>query len=57
MPTRLVAIENDVFLDLAGERTRGEPDPTRENTSPELPEPVRATPGVNFDYSGFALRQ
>jgi hypothetical protein len=24
-----------VFLDIAGERIRGEPDPTRENTSPE----------------------
>jgi hypothetical protein len=28
-------IENHVFLDIAGERIRGEPDPTRENTSPE----------------------
>jgi hypothetical protein len=24
-----------VFLDVAGERIRGEPDPTRENTSPD----------------------
>src|SRR5499427_3809114 len=33
--TRLGGIENHVFLDVAGERIRGEPDPTRENTSPE----------------------
>jgi hypothetical protein len=32
---RLGGIENHVFLDIAGERIRGEPDPTRENTSPE----------------------
>lgn len=32
---RLGGIEDHVFLDLAGERIRGEPDPTRENTSPE----------------------
>jgi Protein of unknown function (DUF3501) len=32
--TRLGEIENHVFLDVAGERIRGEPDPTRENTSP-----------------------
>jgi hypothetical protein len=30
---RLGGIENHVFLDVAGERIRGEPDPTRENTS------------------------
>ena len=28
-------IEDHVFLDIAGQRVRGEPDPTRENTSPE----------------------
>jgi Protein of unknown function (DUF3501) len=28
-------IEHRVFLDIAGQRIRGEPDPTRENTSPE----------------------
>jgi uncharacterized protein DUF3501 len=33
--SRLGGIENHVFLDLGGERIRGEPDPTRENTSPE----------------------
>ena len=33
--TRLGGIENQVFLDVAGERIRGEPNPTRENTSPE----------------------
>ena len=33
--TRLGGIEHHVFLDVAGERIRGEPDPTRENTSPE----------------------
>jgi len=33
--TRLGGIENHVFLDVARERIRGEPDPTRENTSPE----------------------
>jgi hypothetical protein len=32
---RLGGIEHHVFLDIAGERIRGEPDPTRENTSPE----------------------
>jgi hypothetical protein len=32
---RLGGIENHVFLDVAGERICGEPDPTRENTSPE----------------------
>jgi hypothetical protein len=31
----LGGIENRVFVDIAGERIRGEPDPTRENTSPE----------------------
>jgi len=35
MLARLGGIEDHVFLDLAGERIRGEPDPTRENTSPE----------------------
>ena len=32
---RLGGIEDHVFLDIAGLRIRGEPDPTRENTSPE----------------------
>jgi Protein of unknown function (DUF3501) len=32
---RLGGIENHVFVDIAGERIWGEPDPTRENTSPE----------------------
>ena len=32
---RLGGIENHVFLDVAGERIRGESDPTRENASPE----------------------
>jgi hypothetical protein len=32
---RLGGIEDHLFLDIAGERIRGEPDPTRENTSPE----------------------
>ena len=32
---RLGGIENHAFLDIAGDRVRGEPDPTRENTSPE----------------------
>jgi hypothetical protein len=32
---RLGGIENHVFLDVAGEGIRGEPDPTRENTSPD----------------------
>ena len=31
----LGGIEDHVFLDIAGERIRGEPDPTRENTSPK----------------------
>jgi hypothetical protein len=34
MLARLGGIENHIFLDVAGERIRGEPDPTRENTSP-----------------------
>lgn len=33
--TRLGGIENHVFLEIAGERICGEPDPTRENTSPD----------------------
>jgi Protein of unknown function (DUF3501) len=32
---RLGGIENHVFLDVAAERIHGEPDPTRENTSPD----------------------
>jgi hypothetical protein len=32
---RLGGIENRVFLDVAAVRIRGEPDPTRENTSPD----------------------
>jgi hypothetical protein len=32
---RLGGIEHHIFLDIAGERIRGEPDPTRENTSPD----------------------
>src|SRR5580704_19637565 len=32
---RLGGIEDRVFLEIAGQRIRGEPDPTRENTSPE----------------------
>jgi len=32
---RLGGIENHVFLDVAGEQVRGDPDPTRENTSPD----------------------
>ena len=35
MLSQLGGIENYVFLDVGGERVRGEPDPTRENTSPE----------------------
>jgi hypothetical protein len=31
----LGGIEHQVFLDIYGQRIRGEPDPTRENTSPE----------------------
>lgn len=33
--SRLGGIENRVFLEVGGERVRGEPDPTRENTSSE----------------------
>jgi hypothetical protein len=32
---RLGEIENCAFIEVAGERVRGEPDPTRENTSPD----------------------
>ena len=35
MLSQLGGIENYVFLDVGGERVRGESDPTRENTSPE----------------------
>jgi hypothetical protein len=35
MLAKLGGIENHVFLDVAGEKIRGEPDPTRENTSPD----------------------
>jgi hypothetical protein len=33
--SHLSGIENQAFLDVAGERIRGQPDPTRENTSAE----------------------
>jgi hypothetical protein len=33
--TRLGGVENCMFLEVAGERVRGEPDPTRENSSPD----------------------
>jgi hypothetical protein len=32
---RLGGIENRAFIDVGGDKIRGEPDPTRENTSPE----------------------
>ena len=32
---RLGGIENHAFIEVGGERIRGEPDPTRENTSPD----------------------
>lgn len=32
---RLGGIENHVFVEIGGDRVRGEPDPTRENTSPD----------------------
>jgi hypothetical protein len=32
---RLGGIENHVFLEVAGERIRGVPDPSRENTTPD----------------------
>jgi hypothetical protein len=35
VPSRLGGIENRAFFDVAGGRTRGQPDPTRENTSAE----------------------
>jgi hypothetical protein len=35
MLSQLGGIESRVFLEIAGEPIRGEPDPTRENTSPE----------------------
>jgi hypothetical protein len=35
MLARIGGIENHVFLEVAGERIRGQADPTRENTSPE----------------------
>jgi len=35
MLAQLGGIENDIYLAVGGERTKGVPDPTRENTSPE----------------------
>lgn len=35
MLARLGGVENHMFIDIAGERVRGEPDPTRENTTPD----------------------
>jgi hypothetical protein len=35
MLMRLGGIENCAFIEIGGKRIRGEPDPTRENTSPE----------------------
>jgi hypothetical protein len=35
MLAKLGGIENHVFLDVGGGKIRGEPDPTRENTSPD----------------------
>jgi hypothetical protein len=35
MLMRLGGIENRAFIEVGGKRIRGEPDPTRENTSPE----------------------
>ena len=32
---RLGGVENHAYIDVGGERIRGEPDPTRENTNPE----------------------
>ena len=32
---RLGGIENDMFVEVGGERLRGEPDPTRENSTPD----------------------
>ena len=32
---RLGGVENHAFIEVAGQKIRGEPDPTRENTSPE----------------------
>ena len=32
---RLGGIESHAFIDVSGERSRGEPDPTRENTDPD----------------------
>jgi hypothetical protein len=49
---RLGGIEHHVFLDIAGERIRGEPDPTRENTSPE----GKPHPSNSSDFRSPATR-
>ncbi|MGH7097186.1 MAG: DUF3501 family protein [Stellaceae bacterium] len=47
---RLGGIERRVFLDVAGERVRGLPDPHRENTSPEGK--ASAVQFITFPFSG-----
>src|SRR6185437_12251434 len=49
---RLGGIENTVFLDVDGARVRGEPDPTRENTSAD-----GKASSVQFVRFPFAERQ
>jgi len=46
---RLGGIENHIFLEVAGERIRGEADPTRENTSPEGK--ASSVQFVRFDFT------
>ncbi|HJU18844.1 MAG TPA: DUF3501 family protein [Stellaceae bacterium] len=60
---RLGGIENHVFLDVAGERIRGVPDRTRENTTPEgkassvqfVAFPFSETQAASFKTPGTAV--
>src|SRR5712671_6637431 len=52
MLTRLGGIENRAFIEVGGKRIRGEPDPTRENTSPE-----GKASAVQFIHFGFTREE
>jgi hypothetical protein len=50
---RLGGIEHRVFLEIGDDRVRGEPDPTRENTSPEGK--ASAVQFIRFPLSGSQI--
>src|SRR5260370_11220690 len=52
---KLGGIANHVFLDVAGEQIRGEPDPTRENTSPDSKAPSLQFVRIPFTPDQAAL--